>query len=73
MWATLSLDEARLAAFCNAKHGFSFVVFKRRTDRIFAGVQPRHSCRDAQRLSMFCMRAVAQLTDASAEAFPYSA
>jgi folate-binding protein YgfZ len=67
--ATLSLDEARLAAFCNAKGRMqaSFVVFKRRTDEFLLVCSQDILAATLKRLSMFVMRAKAQLTDASAE------
>ena len=73
---SMSRQEARLAAFCNAKGRMqaSFVVFKRQAD----GVSDAEDefllvcsadilAQTLKRLSMFVMRAKARLTDASAD------
>ena len=66
---TLGLEEARLAAFCSAKGRMqaSFVVFKRSADEILLVCSRDILAATLKRLSMFVMRAKAQLTDATAE------
>jgi folate-binding protein YgfZ len=66
---TLGLDEARLAAFCNAKGRMqaSFVVFRRSADDILLVCSRDLLATTLKRLSMFVMRAKAKLSDASAE------
>jgi folate-binding protein YgfZ len=66
--ALMGSQEARLAAFCNAKGRMqaSFVVFKHGTDVLLVcnrDIQPA----TLKRLSMFVLRAKAKLSDASAE------
>ena len=65
----LSLSEARLAAFCNAKGRMqaSFVVFKRSEQEILLVCSRDILAATLKRLSMFVMRAKARLTDASDE------
>ena len=71
--AALGLDEARLAAFCNAKGRMqaSFVVFKRKSDdgvEEFLMVCSKDIlAQTLKRLSMFVMRAKVKLTNASAD------
>ena len=66
---SLSLSQARLAAFCNAKGRMqaSFVVFKRSPDEILLVCSRDILAATLKRLSMFVMRAKAKLSDASAE------
>ncbi len=63
----LGLQEARLAAFCNAKGRMqaSFVVFKRSQDEILLVCSRDLLAATLKRLSMFVMRAKAKLSDAS--------
>ena len=65
----LSLSEARLAAFCNAKGRMqaSFIVFKRNENEILLLCSRDILPATLKRMSMFVMRAKARLTDASAE------
>ena len=65
----LSLSEARLAAFCNAKGRMqaSFIVFKRSEQEILLVCSRDILAATLKRLSMFVMRAKARLTDASDE------
>ena len=71
--STMSLNEARLAAFCNAKGRMqaSFVVFKRKNesngDDVLMVCSQDLLAQTLQRLSMFVMRAKVKLSDASAE------
>lgn len=67
--ALLGLSEARLAAFCNAKGRMqaSFVVFKRSHDEVLLLCSRDILAATLKRLSMFVLRAKAQLSDASAE------
>lgn len=67
--ALMSLSDARLAAFCNAKGRMqaSFVVFKRAETEFFLVCNRDILAQTLKRLSMFVMRAKAKLTDASAE------
>ena len=65
----LSLSEARLAAFCNAKGRMqaSFIVFKRSDQEILLLCSRDILPATLKRLSMFVMRAKARLMDASDE------
>lgn len=67
--ALMSLSEARLAAFCNAKGRMqaSFVVFKRSNDEILMVCSQDILAQTLKRLSMFVMRAKARLSDATAD------
>ena len=67
--ALLSLTEARLAAFCNAKGRMqaSFVLFKRSQEEILLVCSRDILTATLKRLSMFVMRAKAVLSDASAD------
>ena len=67
--ALMSLDEARLAAFCNAKGRMqaSFIVVKRSQNDILLVCSRDILAATQKRLSMFVMRAKAVLTDASAD------
>ena len=71
--STMSLNEARLAAFCNAKGRMqaSFVVFKRKNesngDDVLMVCSQDLLAQTLKRLSMFVMRAKVKLSDASAE------
>lgn len=67
--ALMSLAEARLAAFCNAKGRMqaSFVVFKRSDEEILMVCSRDILAQTLKRLSMFVLRAKAKLTDASAD------
>ncbi len=67
--ALMSLTEARLAAFCNAKGRMqaSFVVFKRSDEEILMVCSRDILAQTLKRLSMFVLRAQAKLTDASAD------
>jgi folate-binding protein YgfZ len=67
--ASLSLSEARLAAFCNAKGRVqaSFIVFKRANEDILMICAGDILAQTLKRLSMFVMRAKVKLSDASAE------
>jgi folate-binding protein YgfZ len=64
-----SLHEARLAAFCNAKGRMqaSFVVFKRSPQELLLVCSRDLLATTLKRLSMFVLRAKAQLSDATAE------
>jgi tRNA-modifying protein YgfZ len=67
--ASMSLADARLAAFCNARGRMqaSFVVFKR-SDEEFMLICSRDILpATLKRLSMFVLRAKARLSDATAE------
>lgn len=66
---TLGMDSARLAAFCNAKGRMqaSFVVFKRGADEFLLVCSRDVLAATLKRLSMFVLRAKAQLSDATAE------
>jgi folate-binding protein YgfZ len=67
--AQLSLSEARLAAFCNAKGRMqaSFIVIKRSADELLLVCSLDLLPTTLKRLSMFVMRAKAKLSDVSAE------
>lgn len=67
--ASLSLSEARLAAFCNAKGRMqaSFVLFKRSQEEVLLVCSRDILAATLKRLSMFVMRAKARLSDASAD------
>ncbi len=71
--AGLGFDEARLAAFCNAKGRMqaSFVVFKRKddegADEFLLVCSADLLAQTLKRLSMFVMRAKVKLLDASAD------
>ena len=67
--AQLSLSEARLAAFCNAKGRMqaSFIVFKRSEQEILLICSRDILPATLKRLSMFVLRAKASLSDASEE------
>jgi folate-binding protein YgfZ len=67
--AQLSLSEARLAAFCNAKGRMqaSFIVIKRSADELLLVCSLDLLPTTLKRLTMFVMRAKAKLSDASAE------
>jgi folate-binding protein YgfZ len=62
-------DQCRLAAFCNAKGRMqaSFVVYKRSADEVLLICRKDLIAQTVKRLSMFVLRAKAQLRDASAE------
>jgi folate-binding protein YgfZ len=64
-----SLHEARLAAFCNAKGRMqaSFVVFKRSPEELLLVCSRDLLGTTLKRLSMFVLRAKAQLSDATPE------
>ena len=68
-FALLGADEARLAAFCNAKGRMlaSFVGFKRAPDEILLVCSRDLLPATLKRLSMFVLRAKARLSDASGE------
>jgi len=61
--------QCRLAAFCNAKGRMqaSFVVYKRSADEVLLVCRKDLIAQTVKRLSMFVLRAKAQLRDASAE------
>ncbi len=63
------LHEARLAAFCNAKGRMqaSFVVFKRSPEELLLVCSRDLLAATLKRLSMFVLRAKAQLSDATPE------
>lgn len=67
--ALMSLSQARLAAFCNAKGRMqaSFIVFKRSQQEVLLVCSRDILAQTLKRLSMFVLRAKARLTDASAE------
>ncbi len=71
--ALMSLSEARLAAFCNAKGRMqaSFVVFKRSEQDILMICSRDILAQTLKRLSMFVLRAKAKLTDATADFLLY--
>jgi folate-binding protein YgfZ len=66
-FALLGLEQARLAAFCNAKGRMqaSFIGFKRSPTEIFLLCSRDILPATLKRLSMFVMRAKARLSDAS--------
>lgn len=68
-FALLGANEARLAAFCNAKGRMlaSFVAFKRAADDILLVCSRDVLPTTLKRLSMFVLRAKAKLSDASGE------
>jgi len=68
-FALLGPDEARLAAFCNAKGRMlaSFIAFKRSADEILLVCSRDVLPATLKRLSMFVLRTKAKLSDASAE------
>ncbi len=65
--ATLGLDEARLAAFCNAKGRMqaSFIVFRQAEDDLLLICSGDILPQTLKRLSMFVLRAKAKLSDAT--------
>ena len=65
----MSLTEARLAAYCNAKGRMqaSFVVFKRSEDEILMVCSRDILAQTLKRLSMFVLRDKVKLLDASAD------
>ena len=67
--ALLGMNEARLAAFCNAKGRMqaSFIVFKRSEQEILLVCSRDILPATLKRLSMFVLRAKARLSDASDE------
>ena len=67
--AQLSLTQARLAAFCNAKGRMqaSFVLFKRSDQEILLVCSRDLLAATLKRLSMFVMRAKVKLSDVSGE------
>ena len=67
--ALMSLAEAHLAAFCNAKGRMqaSFVVFKRGHDEVLLVCSRDILAQTLKRLSMFVLRAKAKLSDASGD------
>ena len=78
--ASMGIQEARLAAFCNAKGRMqaSFVVFKRQTtgtsdvdDEFLLVCSSDILAQTLKRLSMFVLRAKVKLTDASANFMLY--
>jgi folate-binding protein YgfZ len=68
-FSLLNLEQARLAAFCNAKGRMqaSFIGFKRSPTDILLVCSGDLLASTLKRLSMFVMRAKAKLSDASAE------
>jgi hypothetical protein len=66
-FALLRHDEARLAAFCNAKGRMqaSFIGFKRGADEILLICSKDLLAQTLKRLSMFVLRARVKLTDAT--------
>lgn len=68
-FALLGTNEARLAAFCNAKGRMlaSFVAFKRAPDEILLVCSRDLLPATLKRLSMFVLRAKAKLSDATAD------
>jgi hypothetical protein len=68
-FALLGQDQARLAAFCNAKGRMqaSFIGFKRSPTEILLICHRDLLAPTLKRLSMFVMRAKAKLTDATAD------
>ena len=71
--ALMGLDEAHLAAFCNAKGRMqaSFVVFKRSRQEILLVCSRDILAQTRQRLTMFVMRAKVLLSDASSDFLLY--
>ena len=71
--ALMGLDEAHLAAFCNAKGRMqaSFVVFKRSQQEILLVCSRDILAQTRQRLTMFVMRAKVLLSDASSDFLLY--
>ena len=69
----MSDAEARLAAFCNSKGRMqaSFIVFKRSPEELLMVCSRDILAATLKRLSMFVMRAKAQLSDASDEFMLY--
>ena len=67
--AGMQLNEAHLAAFCNAKGRMqaSFVVFKRSEEEILLVCNRDTLVQTLKRLSMFVLRAKVKLSDASAD------
>ena len=67
--ALLTLKQARLAAFCNAKGRMqaSFVIFKRSEEEILLVCSRDILAATLKRMSMFVMRAKAKLSDASGD------
>ncbi len=67
--ALLSQDQARLAAFCNAKGRMqaSFIVFKHGPEDVLLVCSRDTLPATLKRLSMFVLRAKAKLSDATAE------
>ncbi len=67
--AQLGPEQARLAAFCNAKGRMqaSFIVFKRSPDEILMVCSRDILAATLKRLSMFVLRAKARLSDATAD------
>ena len=67
--ALMTMSEAHLAAFCNAKGRMqaSFVVFKRSHDDILMVCSRDILAQTVKRLSMFVLRAKVKLTDATAD------
>lgn len=67
--AQLGPQQARLAAFCNAKGRMqaSFIVFKRSEEEILLVCSRDILAATLKRLAMFVMRAKAKLTDASGD------
>ncbi len=65
----LDAQHARLAAFCNAKGRMqaSFVLYKRAADEVLLVCRRDLLAQTLKRLSMFVLRAKAQLSDATAE------
>jgi len=74
-FALLGMNEARLAAFCNAKGRMqaSFVGFKTSAEEVLLCCPVDVLAATLKRLSMFVLRAKAKLTDATAEFRLYGA
>lgn len=74
-FALLGMNEARLAAFCNAKGRMqaSFVGFKTSPEEVLLCCPTDVLAATLKRLSMFVLRAKAKLTDASAQYRLYGA
>lgn len=74
-FALLGMNEARLAAFCNAKGRMqaSFVGFKTSAEQVLLCCPVDVLTATLKRLSMFVLRAKAKLTDATAEFRLYGA
>lgn len=72
-FALLGTDQARLAAFCNAKGRMqaSFIGFKRAADEVLLVCPLDVLPATLKRLSMFVLRAKAKLSDASADCVLY--